>query len=288
MRLSRTEWHVLTLLAEGKETIVEIADALQKSQKQVYRVAATLTKKGLADRHRGGLTPTRTSRTASLLKLTQRHPQLSPLLSGSGIPLLTLLLEPRTVEELTQLTGLTKDMVYKKLHAAKTMSVVTAKETNYVVNARLWDELALALQEIKQYDESVDYRVPVGATIYRRTENDVLFSTKMEQPATRTAFSAYNEHGIKLLLHIQFYTLPKRTLSPVDIFKHSLIIAAKEKDTRYYTYAALFYLKHKQTLHAVKHPLIDTITTILSGEHVTGFPTKEEIMERASMYDIRL
>ena len=95
-------------------------------------------------------------------------------------------------------------------------------------------------------------------------------------------------HGIKLLLPLHYYYLPKKTLSVQEVFLHSLCIAQKEKDARSYIYIALFYLKHRAVLEHIEHPVLQQIKAVLIGERVVGYPTLVEIQDRADVYDIRL
>ena len=38
----------------------------------------------------------------------------------------------------------------------------------------------------------------------------------------------------------------------------------------------------------IKHPILDMIKLVLNGETIKGYPTIEELREKADVYDIRL
>jgi hypothetical protein len=99
-----------------------------------------------------------------------------------------------------------------------------------------------------------------------------------------TSFSAYEDYGIKLVLRDNYYTLPKRELSIEEIFIHSLDSA---EDYRQRLFCILFYLKNKDKLQGVLHPMAKTIRAVLGGEHIKGYSTLEEIEEQAELYGIQ-
>ena len=74
----------------------------------------------------------------------------------------------------------------------------------------------------------------------------------------------------------------------MEIFMHSLYITQKEKDIRNLTYIGLFYAKYKHELQKIHHPIVDKIKLILKGERLEGYPTLEELRDKAEAYDIRL
>ena len=111
----------------------------------------------------------------------------------------------------------------------------------------------------------------------------MLFRSLRQQDATLTSFSAYADYGIKLGLRDNYYTLPKRELSIGEIFIHSL---DSTEDYRQRLFCILFYLKNRDELKGVRHPMMKSIRAVLRGEHIKGYPTVEEIEEQAELYGI--
>lgn len=276
--LTKTELEILEQIAEGKETVRAVARALKKSDKQIYRSAGRLKQKGFL---KESLQPKESPQINLLLNLLSQFPNLIPLLSRTGIPILTSLLEPRTIEEIMELTKTKKSLVYQKLKTALRISVVKKEKNQYSLNEKLWKNLREFLVEYKNYEELVDPRVPADSVIYYKTEEEIVFSSRKKLPATKTAFSAYRDYGIKILLPTNYYYLPPKKLSLRKIYLHSLYVAEKERTHRHLTYLAIFYLKFKPQ---VKHPLSEKIKLILKGEKIEGFPSQQEIKEKAEVY----
>ena len=101
-----------------------------------------------------------------------------------------------------------------------------------------------------------------------------------------TAFSAFEDYGIRLLTVRYYYTLPKRKLSAKDVFVHSLHVYEKEPDARNFIFVALFYLKFKNKLGKIKDPLLENIKSVLAGNNIENYPKKSEIIDRARVYGI--
>ncbi|VVB63603.1 Uncharacterised protein [uncultured archaeon] len=82
-----------------------------------------------------------------------------------------------------------------------------------------------------------------------------------------------------------YYTLPKRELSVEEIFIHSLDSA---EDLRQRLFCILFYLKNRDKLGEVEHPMMADIKAVLQGERIKGYPALEDIRDRAELYGINL
>jgi len=289
MRFSQTDLKILEQLAQGTTDIKTIAKHLQKSDKQIYASSQKLKTKNILDLFNGNLEPKKISHVTLLLHLLQKHPNLTTIISGSGLAILRHLITPKKVTDIVQDTGVSKTVVYDKIQQCLVISIVKQKGDNtYMINPDIWSDLREFLNALNIYDETTDPRVPANSTIYHKNNKEILFSNNSSLDATRTAFSAYEQYGLKLLLPTTYYYLPKKDISKKDVFIHSLYITEKEKDIRHLTYISLFYAKYKNELTDVKHPLLDNIKQILQGKHIEGYPSLEEIQEKADVYDIRL
>jgi hypothetical protein len=45
-------------------------------------------------------------------------------------------------------------------------------------------------------------------------------------------------------------------------------------------------LKNRDELKDIRHPMMEVIRAALSGEHIKGYPSLEEIQEQAELYEI--
>jgi len=289
MQLSKIELKILQQIANSNIDIKKIAEALKRDHSRVYRIKNKLIEKNFIEFSQSLLTPKKTTHTNLLLQLLLKHPNIVSLLSGAGLPILSELIHPKTVEEIETDTCLKKSIIYKKIKQAIDISAVIQKEKyKYVINEKIWKELKDFLLEYKKYEETIDPRVPPNSIIYHKNKYEIVFSNKADLDAIQTGFSAYEKHGIKIMLTTNYYYLPKKVLSKQEIFKHSLYITQKEINIRNLTFIFLFYLKNKNDLLLIKHPMLNNIKQILKRKKIQGYPTLEEIKEKADLYDIKL
>ncbi len=288
MHYTTTQLQLLNQLSQGNNTINTIAQKTNKSTSQIYRAAQKLTDNNTLTLHNGTLQPTHTLQNQQLLTLLQTYPNLIPILSHSGLHILSQLLTPKTLQQLITTTQLKKSTIYQKLKQAHTISLIKKTTHNtYTINTTLWPELTAYLKTYHTITTTIDSRIPINSTIYKKNKDEILYSTTQPQHTTKTAYSRYKESDIPLLLPTTYYYQPNTTLSIQDILNHSIIIAAHKKEHRTILYLALYYLKHKKTLPKQHHPIIKNIENILKGKTIPHYPTKKEITQRAEMYDIR-
>lgn len=287
MELSNGEILLLEQVAKGNKSITLIALALKKSQAQIYLYAKALSDKSLARLTKGSIEPKRVTYLSLLLQILSKIPNLTPILSGTGIPIFTAMLKPSTIEEISSETGYKKTAIYKKLKEAKKRSLVKKSLKTFEINDKMWAGLKEALEEIKKSELKTDPRIPASAIIYYKKGDEIVFSSKEELDAPKTAFSAYKDYGIDLLNITNFYYLPKKALSKEDVLRHSLCIAEKDMDIRFLIFIALFYAKYRKELK-IKHPILININMVLSGKEVKGYPKYPEIKDRAEVYKIEV
>lgn len=289
MILSELELKVLEQIARGNNTVPVIAQQLKRHESTIYRIRQNLITQGFLNQTTKELEPKKITHVALLLRLLIKHPHLSSILSDAGLQICITLLFPKTVSDVTYETGLRKSTIYNRIKQGLQISAIIKKEKNtYMINEKLWNDLRDCLTEIKKFEQTTDPRIPANSTIYYKTTQEIIFSNNAEINATPTGFSAYEHYNIKLLLPTHYYYLPSKTLSKKDIFIHSLYITEKEEDIRHLTYIALFYIKYSYELTQIDHRFLNAIRHILHGNKIKGYPTLEEIKEKAEIYDIRL
>jgi len=288
MIFSQTELEVISELGNANTEINTIAQALLISPSQVYRIAQKLHEKGIITLSRGILQPEMKTHINMLLKLLSRAKNLSSPLSGTGMQIFMIMTTPKTVKDIEKETGLHKTTILKKIRQARKMSLLQVQHRTYAINEKVWLDAKECLGELKRYEESIDQRIPVNSEIYFKNSKEILFSNKELINAEKTAFSAYNIYDIRLLLTTNYYYLPKKKLKKEEVFKHSLYVADKIRDTKYLIFVALFYLKYQKELQNITHQIVDNLKKIFLGEKIPQYPTLQEIRDRAEIYHIKI
>ena len=289
MQLSQTELKVLEQVAYGNDRIENIAHNIHRSNSQIYRAKQSLLEYGFLHLNNGKLEPEKSINSSLILILLSRYPNLTELFSDSGLKILMSILKPKSINEIMKETNLNKSTIYKKIMMGRNISaIIMNKNRKYTINEKIWPNLKNYLEENKKFEETIDNRIPVNSVIYHKNEDEILFSNKSELKATLTAFSLYEKYGIKLFLPTHFYYLPNKELSKKEILLHSIYVINKEKDYRYLTYVALFYIKYRDEFLKIKNPILKKIDNILKGDRIEGYPTLDEIREKGALYDIRI
>lgn len=285
MELSTTELRAVSALGNGNKTIVDIANALKISRSQTYRILQSLKREGILEEHSK---PSKKTHINLLFKLLTRANNLSSPFSGTGLQIFTTLIEPKTAAEVEEETGLHKTTIFKKIRQARKMSLLSIKKNKYLINSSIWPDAKAFLIALREYDTSIDKRVPVTSTIYFKNVEEILFSNKDKLNATLTGFSAYEDFGIKIYTLTHYYYLPKKRLTKREIFIHSLLITEKEMQIQNLIFLSLFYLKYKKEVNNIPHPIIDNLKRVLKGECVKRYPSLQEIEERVKVYDLKV
>ncbi len=287
MQLSKPELLVLEQIANGNKSVKQIALALKKSTKQIYAIAKKLSTKEILKLSKGRLKPEKECHIVLLLQLLSTRPNLTPVLADSGIAILSALLKPASLKQIMYETGFKRATIFKKLKQAKIRSIIKKKASAYQLNYKLWPALKEFLERLKEYESITDKRIPAAAIIYYKKGNKIIFSSKEELDATATAFSAYKEYGISLLTVTNYYYLPKKKLTKKEILLHSIYVVEKDMDIRNIIFLALFYAKFKNEF-MIKHPILKNLDAIFNGKKIKGYPSLEEIKDRAEVYGIKV
>ncbi len=289
MHLSKSEIRALVFITSSKGP-VHTRDILSLNLRRetVYRVITRLKKKGLVERQDGEIVLAGTAPAEAFKKLYSAH-RASPflnLLADGRVELLSKLDDrPKSVDELAEEMSIPGETIYHYLHGFQQLGVVSrskhGKAYFYSFNYIVWPELKDFVTALLEYQ--VLHLVPREALLIKSYRDSVLFKSLRLQDATPTSFSAYAGYGIELRLRDYYYTLPKRELSIQEIFVHSLDSA---ESISHRLYCILFYLKNKEALKDVQHPMMESIGAVLRGKSIKGYPSLEEVEEQAELYDI--
>lgn len=293
MHFSRTELQTTAELAKGSTSISTVAKALNKSEKHIYRIVQKLEEKDLAALSAGEIVPKKSTLMVRLTQIIDSYPNLIPLLADSGIPILISLLEAKSVDEISEEVDVKKSTVYALLKKGLKISLVEKEGDLYIINEKLWGDVADLLKEIRDIERLLDPRVPYNSVIYYRDRDEIVYSNKYSgNSGDKTGFSVFEMEGIKLLLPTTYYyyseKAPEKELTKEDIFLHALYVAEKEPSIRHFIFLALFYCKFEEELKEVKHNIVENLKLVLQGGRIKGYPAFEEIKEKADMYGIEI
>ena len=288
MKLSKTEFNILREVSMGNNDLKKIAIALKKNKVHLYKLITKLTRLEILKINRGILTPSRQPYLNLLFKILPSYPELVELFADSGLSILSTLLKEKNIDEISTEIGVRKTIIYEKLKIAKNMSLVKKEGGKYILNKKAWATAYEFFEEYCTYVSTIDTRIPANSQIYYKNDTEILFSNNVELDAKLTAFSVYENYGIKILNITYYYYLPKNSLTIKDIFKHSLYIAKETKEYRLILYTALFYLKFKSKLSSVSDSILDNIKKVIKGIKIDGYPSISEIKEKAEIYNIKV
>ncbi len=291
MELTKPELQVLSKIAEGREKVLDIANALKKGKAPVYKTIKKLENKGFVEKRNKKVFASSKTHVSLLMQVLAIYPNTSGVLKGSGISVLYSILSSekgKTPAQIAQETNIKKVMVYRIIKRARGISIIIKENKLFIFNERQWPILKEFIIEFAKYYENIDSRITADSVIYYKNDKEIVFSNKKELDAIQTAFSAFESYGIKILNITYYYYLPKKKLSKKEVFRHAIYVAEKDKDIREIIFVALFYLKFKEELKSIKNNLLEDIKEILKGKTIKGLPTLNEIKDRAITYDIKL
>ena len=290
MRLSENEIMALLLVTCSEVPVRphDLHEELGLQSETVSRIITRLQDIGLVERTGGEVLLAGTPPAEAFKRLYYSH-RASPLpeiLSGRRVELLSRLdRSTKGLEALAGETGISSDTIYYYLQGFLRLGITSRSKEGraylYSFNCIVWQDLKDFVVALLEFQ--VLRLVPRKALLIKSYGNSVLFKSLRPQDATPTSFSAYNEYGILLGLRDNYYTLPKRELSIEEIFIHSLDSA---EDYRQRLFCILFYLKNRDELKDARHPMMEGIQAALRGEHIKGYPTREDIEEQTKLYEI--
>ncbi|MCX6742529.1 MAG: hypothetical protein NTX24_05170 [Candidatus Pacearchaeota archaeon] len=287
--LTKNELCIIREIALGKKRVIEIAPAIKKSVAETYYIINKLNKKGFTENKDKKIILQKHAFISILSQLLRKFPNIIPVLADAGIPILEQFLEKSSVNEVQSATGIKKSLIYRKIKSARKFSIIAKREGKYFISP-IWPDIIEFIKDYKEYSFRIDPEIDPDILIRAKYDNVVLFETNKKDVnyATPTAFSVFNEYGITIYGFVDYYHFPKEKLSIKQIFIDAIKIYEDEKDYKQAIFITLFYLKNKKKLRGFKHKIINTINCVLKGEKIEGFPSLNEIKDRAITYDIKL
>lgn len=292
MWLSESEIETLMLIARAEQALhpADLSMALNLRPETLSRIVTHLVNKGLLERKDREIALARTPAAEAFKRLyfAHRASPFSLLFADRRIDLLSRIeSEQKSVQVLEEETAIPKKTIYRYLKSLLRLGAVkrTKKDRAYLysLNKIVWPEIEDFVAAILEYQAL--RLVPSEALLIKSYKGSVLFKSIRPQDATFTSFSAYEDYGILLGLRDYYYTLPKRDLSIQEVFIHSLDSAGELQQK---LFCVLFYLKNRDKLERIDHPMMKDLKAVLQGERLKGYPTLEDIEDRTDLYDIKL
>lgn len=292
MRLSENEVETLVQVT-GSESIIhprDLSSGFGIRPETVSRITTQLKEKGLLERDDHGIVLAEATPAESFKRLyyTHRASPFRAILADRRADLLYRLDQTqKSVETLSRETGLPSKTIYYYLKDFIRLGIVRRTKSVrgylYSFNYLLWRELKDFVTSLQEY--RFRRLIPRDTLLIKSYSDNILFKSIRHHDATPTSFSAYGNYGVDLGLRDNYYTLPKRKLSIEEVFIHSLDSAETLQQR---LFCILLYLKNRDKLEGVEHPMMRDIKAVLQGERITGYPFIEDIRDRAELYDIEL
>jgi predicted transcriptional regulator len=287
--LSKNELKLLREINIDNFSLEGLAKALSKSRFQTSRLLSKLREKGFLNRIGNKLIFQKQSFIPILLDILDKNTHLIPILADSGINILKEMLEPSSIKDLESKTNLKQAIIYRKVKEAQKFSIVRKENKKYFLNSKIWPELKEFLESYKRYLIRISPHLDSNILIRGKYDNIIIAESAKEiKDSCLTAFSVYSNYGIGIITPFNYYHIPKEKLSIKQIFKDSLIILRDDPEYRKQLYAMLFYLKNKSKLKGIKSELVYKLREILSGKKIEGYPSLNDIKEKAQQFDIKL
>lgn len=315
--LSQTELRVISGLVyiEGERvTVRELSDRLDWSETHTLRVVADLESKEYIDvEQRQGVKHLSLSFIRPVEEFVDlarefEHVDFPDLVAGSALRILYYLDTDRTATELTELTGLSRATVYRRLGSLRNVGIVRKNHSRFALTDD-FTPLAEFARAVATHDHRMEARTHgVQAHLIWESVDEYLFSCRSELTATEfheTGPGIFERHGVPLLTRDRNHYIRSERLTEVttaELVCHTLLI---DDGARYQSYCLLLITEHdidQSTLVDVathydrdgEIGLADIVTQlctyIASGGDVTTnrLPDWNEFEQMATEYEISL
>lgn len=229
-------------------TISELAEGIGWSDGHVSRVVSELDANGYVRTKRDGrqklvtLSEIEPMERLESLVLEHNHVDFPPLIAGSGLVLLYYLDEPRTATVLSEMSGVSRATVYKRLNTLQRVGIVGKSESQYRLNEPFSSLSGIARGLAHHEHRREAERYTSGVNIRWETHDEYLFACDTEFVAEQfheTGPGLFAEFDIPLLTRQRrHYLRSSRTtnVSAADLVCHTLLI---DDGARYRTYSLL-------------------------------------------------
>jgi predicted transcriptional regulator len=210
------------------------------------RIVGSLVGKGIASISRDGVSVATTPKATTLVRIST-HLDVSKLLLDSGEQILPHLTEPRSLEELEEVSGFSTATLYRTLNRMMETGAVVEKNEKYSIDRSLDDVIFLARILRDEEEPGVGAHHDKTEQIAFRHGKDVIRRVARGRSAkgSLTAFSVFGRFGMQLEPEADYYVSPARSVSTEDALVHSLAISHNKLER---THSAVFYALNREKL----------------------------------------
>jgi len=287
----KSEVRVIELLEEGKKRVKHLAKALDMSVSWVSELVKSLEEKGIATKKKDGVELSRNAKTSVLLDLADRY-DLYRVIGNSKEKMLMLMDKPVTKKEIELRASLSSPAVYNILRDLMSLGVVKEKDGKIVLKN---ESLRKYVDILKREEKFLE---PGMSVIYSNSEKLVKVPAGKWVDGAKTAFSRFDDFGVKFFALHDYYVMPRKKVSIEEILIHA-IAASKDKKEMFIT--LVFYLKNKDIIDPGKVTGLSDkyscaerwagMIAFLDGRELKNagffYPFKE-FRERAAVYGVRV
>ncbi|MCL2295503.1 MAG: MarR family transcriptional regulator [Methanomassiliicoccaceae archaeon] len=287
--LSSSELKMLSEVNKGNNTPFSLTETENKTKAQIYKVLKSLRKKEILRLEEGKVIIEDKTHIILLLNVLRRLHGSYEALSNSGTEILAeLATAPLSINELTERIGVDRTTISRKIKKMESRSMVIKENREYSLNREVWPDLSEFAISYSLYLKNNDHRAIRGSRVYHVSKDLIIFSNDSAADLTKTAFSRYEEFGIKIGLRTIYYCNLERDLSVSDVFLHSLYVISDSEDWWLRMMALILYAKYKDELKGTRHKMKDEMDIVLAGSVVKGWVPLQEMRERADVYGVEL
>ena len=275
------ELELLYHLYRGDSNVDSLSGSLGISKPETYRLVREMRRKDVLDPD--DLCISRCAFAKRLMFIMSEGTGMSRFLRDRRLDVLLSITEPRTIDSISYDTGISESYLRKILSIQIQGGMVQNINGVYRINDDEYPEVRPFLESYKDHREMSDPRVPRMAKIIRSNDREILYSSREETDDELTAFSVFEGYGVKGMNYDTRYYVKGREGSSIDdVFNDALAVAEKENDWRLRMVSELFFMKN-QGKFAPSVRFLITHNRVMAGEHVKGWPSKQDIDDRMWM-----
>lgn len=233
-------------------SILEIAHLLKLNHSTISTSVTSLVEEGLAQKHREGkktlIRRSGTPHSHSLEEFMKEYPRLpvEDLFSYSSMEILSMLMHPHNITDITAMTALNRHTVSAALSKLSKYGLILKEKGKFVINER-HRQLTDFINSYWRHFANQRLRAEDAVMLWQRG-SEFLFKTQIEagksierddtQPTAITVFSKY---GLRLITGTRYYFHTRRKLTIEDHIIHTILI--DPQNPIYNSYAAALIMR---------------------------------------------
>ena len=293
--MNQTSLRLIEQIIQGTDNKRDLMKFVQIKTWQLNAHLNKLESLGYITIHKDVIKLSETTKSILLRDIYQKFDIMNILKDSTEI-IFSNLIEPKTISDLEQLTGLSNATIHRAISNLQSIGVLQKERDTYKIIIN--DKLQLFAATLKTENTSTS-----ESTVDIIFQNDSIVLKKIIKnkytDGQTTGFTLYNNYGIKYNDIFDYYIKQAKSLDLEDILIHSVVIAKYHTDKSRMIMCVIFYLKNKEKLDLVKLRKIASAFKVLDvwidiegyirnvklkNNHL--FLPKHEFITKADLYDI--